>query len=222
MSFAIQSSSKKGKKQNIWTISILRQVYLDNAKRSGAGSHMLKIAIAENVLPLKDVEPGPEFAHLIKTIFIGKCSGLKWNQFLCGKMAHCKWKGPYLAFQSTLSAKKHFIFGCWCWFWPLGSGLELLPHHDLLSSWSRHVRSEKQVLSFQAVFTDVINIFTFLLRVWCLCISYFKISSLTSARVFCYVFLIGQKQPSREVWGSGMEVNSQANNQIIIKITLKL
>lgn len=52
---------------------------MDNAKRkfSRAGSHMLKIAIAENVLPLKDVEPGPEFAHLIKTVFIGKCNVLK-------------------------------------------------------------------------------------------------------------------------------------------------
>lgn len=85
MSFDIQSSSKK-KKQNIWTIYILRQVYLDNAKRkfSRAGSHMLKIAIAENVLSLKDFELWPEFAHLIKTVFIGECSGLKWNKFLCG------------------------------------------------------------------------------------------------------------------------------------------
>lgn len=51
---------------------------MDNAKRkfSAAGSHVLKIAIAENVLPLKDVEPGPEFAHLMKTAFVEKCSGL--------------------------------------------------------------------------------------------------------------------------------------------------
>lgn len=43
---------------------------MDNARRklSRTGSYMLKITIAENILPLKDVEPVSKFAHLTKTI----------------------------------------------------------------------------------------------------------------------------------------------------------
>jgi len=42
---------------------------------------VLKITIAENVLPLKDVEPVPELAHFIKTI----CSLYKEMQWIKGK-----------------------------------------------------------------------------------------------------------------------------------------
>ena len=50
---------------------------------------MLKITIAENVLPLKDVEPFPEFAHLMKTV----CSLYRKMQWIKMKKRIPVWEG---------------------------------------------------------------------------------------------------------------------------------
>lgn len=84
-----QSSLKKAKAEHMKHLH--NQVYLDNVRRkfNRTNSYMLKITIPENVMPLKDVEPVPEFAHLIKTI----CSLYREMQWIKMKIGIPLWEG---------------------------------------------------------------------------------------------------------------------------------